>query len=170
MSSEQSAAFAACDPDEDLGGGEAGEPDSAYKVYLLDSAVMAMRTVARSWPGASQARALLRSGRHQQQGRAYASEEGYTGKGLEEKEKAAENRYIRQMEHERNLKKASGEASAHSAGQSPVGTPGKVTSGDEAASGGFRNTAVVAGLVAVVAGFWLLSGSGSSKKEDKEST
>ncbi|CAM6091533.1 unnamed protein product [Calypogeia fissa] len=133
---------------------------------------MAMRMAVRRWPGASQVRSMMRSGRQQeqqlQQSRAYA-DEVYTGKGLDEKEKAAENRYIRQKEEEAKLKKAAaGEASQTAAGiESVASTVSKATA--SADSGGFRNTAVVAGIIAAVAGYWLLSSSGSPKKAEKES-
>lgn len=127
---------------------------------------MAMRTVARRWPaGASQLRTLLRPSRlqQQQQSRAYAEE--YTGQGLNEKEKAAENRFIRQKEEEMKLKRA---AAATAAGEVHPDSPVTPAAAAEKIEGGFPTVPVLAGLFLAVGAYWFVTA--PSKKDEKESS
>lgn len=121
---------------------------------------MAFRAVARRWPAAAQMRASL-------QRRAYSTQPEYTGAALNEKEKAAENRFIRNMEEERRAAAVVKPSTAAAEILTPPGeSPVKPLGATVTAESGFRNIAVVAGLVAFVSSYWLLSR--SSKKEVKE--
>lgn len=91
----------------------------------------------------------------------------YSGKVLDEEEKAAENQYIRKMEKERleKLKEAGG-STAESVKQFAADTSTKAS---EAASATSSNTSIAfwAGVAAVaVGGYFFFFGGSKEKKED----
>jgi hypothetical protein len=137
---------------------------------------MAFRALVarRSSLVSSDIRTMLQSGRLQQRPNMSTQPE-YTGNALNDAEKAAENRYFKKLEAERKL--TAEVAAAGHAGAAATGTPtpgvapsSSPLKSDGSAEGGFRNTAVVGGLIALVAGYWLYSSSGSKKQEEKESS
>ncbi|KAL2630867.1 hypothetical protein R1flu_015553 [Riccia fluitans] len=124
---------------------------------------MAMRIMARRFVAQLESSASMRSSMMRQT--RLRSDKNI----LSEEEKAAENIYIRKREQE--IKEKLARKSAGQAGTPPPvdGTPKTEASPNPpigTPEGSYRNVAVVAGVIAAFASYWLLSG--SKKKDEKD--